>query len=72
MTHSLDNTLSAAMSLASETYVFKNVEVRKTGRTASKELKRGKMDSLFEITPVDQTIGSWREWVRDTDLFLIT
>lgn len=50
-------------------YVFDNVEVKKTGRTASKKLKSGKVDELFEITPVDEAVGRWKKWVRDAELF---
>lgn len=52
-----------------QTYVYENVEVRKTGRTAERPLKSGKVDVLFEITPVDEIIGRWKRWVRDAELF---
>lgn len=51
------------------TYVLDNVEVKKTGRTAEKTLKSGKVDKLFEVTPVDENIGKWKKWVRDVELF---
>lgn len=51
------------------TYVLDNVEVKKTGRTASKKLRSGKVDELFEVTPVDEKIGTWKKWVRDAELF---
>jgi len=54
-----------------KSYVYDNVEVSKTGRTASKTLASGKEDVLFEITPVHQTTGMWKKWVRESDLFLI-
>lgn len=52
-----------------KTYVYDNVEVKKTGRTAEKALRSGKVDYLVEITPVDSLDGSWKKWVRDTELF---
>ena len=50
-------------------YVYDNVEVVKTGRTASKPLRSGKVDELYEVTPIDTIIGSWKKWVRDAELF---
>lgn len=51
-----------------QTYVFDNVEVRKTGRVARKQLKSGKIDEMFEITPVDTVVGSWKKWPREVEL----
>ena len=53
------------------TYVYDNVEVTKTGRTANKELRSGKVDELIEITPKDTIVGAWKKWVREADLFLV-
>lgn len=52
-----------------KTYVYDNVEVRKTGRIAQKQLKSGTMDQLVEITPVDTVVGVWKKWVREAELF---
>jgi hypothetical protein len=54
-----------------QTFVYENNEVVKTGRTAKKNLTSGKVDVLFEITPKDQTLGTWKKWVRDADLFTV-
>lgn len=51
------------------TYVYENVEVRKTGRKAERKLKSGKNDTVVEITPVDSITGSWRKWVSEDILF---
>ena len=56
----------------SESFVYENVEVIKTGRCANKTLPSGKKDTLFEITPKHSTSGSWKKWVRQTELFEIT
>jgi hypothetical protein len=53
------------------TYVYDNVEVKKTGRQAERALRAGKEDVIFEITPVDQRDGTWRKWVRDADLYFM-
>lgn len=61
-----------------KTYVFQNVEVKLTGRTADRELKPTRRSTeptvatLYEITPVDQeNSGSWKKWVRISELFEI-
>lgn len=60
---------AAAMVVAEQTYVFENVEVRKTGRKAKNKLRSGKIDELVEITPTEQSVGSWKKWVREDVLF---
>lgn len=50
-------------------YVYDNVEVIKTGRSAKKPLRSGKVDELFEITPVETMDGTWKKWVREIELF---
>lgn len=60
---------AAAMAAAEQTYVYDNVEVRKTGRKAQNKLRSGKIDELVEVTPVDSVCGSWRKWVREDVLF---
>ena len=52
-----------------KTYVLENVEVQKTGRTATKTLKSGKEDKLVEVTPLDEAVGKWKKWVREAELF---
>jgi hypothetical protein len=55
-----------------QTYLLDDVEVRKTGRVATKKLRRNnKIDERFEVTPVDKMQGVWLKWVRDTDLYEI-
>lgn len=51
------------------TYVFENAEVRLTGRKAQNKLRSGKADILEEITPIDPMVGTWKKWVRLTQLF---
>lgn len=52
-------------------YVYENVEVVTTGRIATKSLSSGKIDQVIEITPVHQSSGSWKKWVREKDLYEI-
>ena len=66
---SLNAVTAAAMRNAEQTYVFENVEVRKTGRKAEHKLRSGKVDELVEVTPVDSITGSWKKWVREDILF---
>ena len=55
-------------------YVYEGVEVRKTGRTAVKQLRRPSNRQtemvLIEITPCDG-INVWHKWVREEDLYTI-
>lgn len=53
------------------TYLHEDVEVRKTGRVATRKLRNDKIDERVEITPVDQVNGIWKKWVRLTDLYEI-
>jgi hypothetical protein len=53
------------------TYIFENVEVKLTGREASRALPSGKLDILVEITPVLATIGTWKKWVRMQQMFFV-
>lgn len=52
-------------------YVHDGVEVKKTGKKATKELVSKKLDVLYEITPTSQMVGSWTKWVRDTELYIV-
>ena len=54
-----------------QTFLFEDVEVRLTGRTATRKLRSGKIDERMEITPLDKMQGVWKKWVRCTDLYEI-
>lgn len=56
---------------SNQTYVLGDVEVKKTGRTATKTLPSGKVLIMEEITPVDEIVGRWKKWVDPTQLFII-
>jgi hypothetical protein len=64
---------------SNKTYVHDGLEVRLTGRKAKKEprengtrLRAGqKTSTIHEITPTDAETGSWKKWVKMTDLFEI-
>ncbi len=59
------------------TYVFGDIEVKLTGREAIKTLEakgrrtENKTFTLHEITPNDMSEGSWKKWVKMTDLYEI-
>lgn len=57
--------------MSKQTFVHDGVEVVKTGKSAKRELRSGKYDVLVEITPRDQTYGSWKKWVDPAQLFLV-
>lgn len=50
-------------------YVYEQTEVILTGRKATKELRSGKEEVLFEITPISKITGSWQKWVQMSQLF---
>lgn len=63
-----------------KTYVFSNVdeniEVRKTGRSASQKipsiaLNPAREEQLFEITPVKMEDGKWKKFVTEKQLYEI-
>ena len=64
----------------SERFVYDNQEVKKTGRRAVKNSQPkarrsdrtpSNQDMLFEITPANSEDGTWKRWVRQTDLYEI-
>lgn len=59
--------------MSEQTFVFENVEVRKTGRTASKPaMGPNKLNlTLVEVTPVSEYDGDWKRWVIPNQLFNI-
>ena len=58
-----------------QTYLLKGVEVKTTGRVARKEKKTRRAEAeeveLHEVTPIDNEIGSWSNWVDLSDLYKI-
>lgn len=65
----INSKVSDLVDSASATYVYEQVEVRKTGRKAERKLKSGRVDSVIEITPTDSTYGTWKKWVTEETLF---
>lgn len=62
--------------MSDDIYVLNGVEVVLTGRQAEREIPaRGRAaarkDTLYEVTPADLETGSWKRWVRITDLYII-
>lgn len=54
-----------------ETFVLGEVEVKKTGRTASKAMPGGKTMTIVEVTPASDDDGTWKKWVNPASLFTI-
>ncbi len=58
-----------------KTYIHDGTEVKLTGRVAKKETQTpskrvtSKSTTIHEITPADAETGSWKKWVKMTDLF---
>lgn len=68
--------------MSEDTFVYDGVEVKKTGRSATKtatsrfsedsaDRRTPKSVTLVEITPVDSFHGEWKKWVRDLELFIV-
>jgi hypothetical protein len=60
------------MSQTERTFVFGDIEVKKTGRQAEKPAPGGKKMIVVEVTPVNDYDGTWKKWVRPDTLFHIT
>jgi len=54
-----------------KTYLLDDIEVVFTGRTAKRELKNNRIDERHEVKPANAEHGSWKKWVRLTDLYEI-
>lgn len=54
------------------TYVHSDVEVKKTGRQASRPLPGGKEMILVEVTPINDYDGTWKKFVNPSSLLTIT
>lgn len=63
-----------------QTYVFNGIEIKLTGRKASKEVdkvsrRQGTREKvtqiLYEITPKSTEDGSWKKWVEMTELHTV-
>jgi len=55
-----------------QTYVFGEIEVKKTGRTAKKQMPGTRAPLVVEeITPVNDYDGTWKKWVQPSALFTI-
>lgn len=52
-------------------YIFDDTEVRLTGRHASRNCGRT-TEHIVEITPASIDDGTWKRWVRPTELYVIS
>lgn len=59
--------------MTDKTYVHGEIEVKKTGREAAKDVPGGKQKMVVvEITPVwADADGTWKKWVNPSTLFEI-
>jgi len=53
------------------------LEVVLTGKTAKREIggtgrAAVRVDMIYEITPANKDDGSWKKWVRMTDLYEVS
>jgi len=55
----------------SDTFVHGDIEVKKTGRIAVRDMPGGKKMELVEITPASDYDGTWKKWVNPATLFTI-
>jgi hypothetical protein len=52
-------------------FVLSDLEVKLTGRKASRPMAGGKIQELVEVTPTDDSNGTWKKWVPRATLFEI-
>lgn len=58
-------------------YIYDDIEVIKTNRTASKQKILGRRvptnssPKKVEITPADESTGTWKKWVNESELYII-
>ena len=66
--------------MSEKRFVFDNVEVKLTGRKATKQSSASRRTSttravpevvMVEITPANLEQGSWKKWVKEADLYTI-
>lgn len=57
--------------LKKKCFVYGNLEVRLTGKVATKKLRSGKEDTIYEIIPSNPENGSNKIWVKLTELYEI-
>ena len=53
-------------------YLHEGIEVTLTGRTATKNGRRGKVITIYEICPSDTENGTFSRWVALEELFTIS
>lgn len=60
-------------------YVYNEILVTKTGRTATKTVQKQTLKSeiskesiIIEVQPVDIEDGTWKRWVAEKDLFVVS
>jgi hypothetical protein len=56
------------------TYLFKDTEVRPTGRIAVKRSPKDPkkvIDKMIEVEPIDTMGPTWKSWARTSELFVI-
>ena len=57
-----------------KSYIYDSVEVMLTGRKASKKVKRRRRidtETLYEVTPCNIEVGTWKRWVKPEELYVI-
>jgi len=54
-----------------KSYVYEHIEVKKTGRQATRTLSSKKDEVLVEITPVHDRDGTWHKWIPERVLFTV-
>lgn len=66
------------MSDTEQLFVLNGVLVRKTGRTAQRDVEKQTLrkttkykELIVEVLPVDSEDGIWKRWVSETELFKV-
>ncbi|MNC10220.1 hypothetical protein D3C75_578590 [compost metagenome] len=66
------------MSDNEQLFVLNGILVRKTGRTAQRDVEKQTLrkttkykEQIVEVLPVDTEDGIWKRWVSENDLFVV-
>jgi len=55
-----------------DTFLLDNIEVVLTGRVAHRVLRSGNHEERSEVQPAESSDGTWKRWVKTSELYTIS